>query len=264
MTILEEIVQYKYKEVAKQKELYPIKLLEKSNFFEAKPISLKQTLLRPVAMGIIAEFKRKSPSKGIINKLADVEKTTLGYISAGASALSVLTDEKYFGGSNDDFLKARQVNSCSMLRKEFIVDEYQVIESKSIGADVILLIAACLTKNEIDKLAKLAKSLELEILLELHDEKEIDKISPVIDLIGINNRNLKDFKVDLGHSKKLASQLPGDFVKIAESGIDSPDIIRDLKSIGFNGFLMGEYFMRAQQPENACAEFINQLKSIIP
>lgn len=264
MTILEEIIQYKFKEVTERKALYPFKQLEKSVYFNAETFLLKKSLLLPAATGIIAEFKRKSPSKGIINKNASVEQTTLGYIKAGASALSVLTDEKYFGGSNDDLIKARRINACPILRKDFIVDEYQVIESKSVGADVILLIAACLTKEKIDKLAKFAKSVGLEILLELYDETEVEKISPIVDFIGINNRNLKNFEVNIEHSKQLSSLIPDNYLKIAESGINSAKTIHELKSAGFRGFLMGEYFMRTQQPEKACDEFIKQINAIIP
>jgi indole-3-glycerol phosphate synthase len=259
MNKLDEIIAFKRKETAERKELYPLKLLEKSIYFDTKTVSLKQYLMRPDKTGIIAEFKRKSPSKGIINKYANIEQITIGYMQAGASALSVLTDEKFFGGSNNDLIKARKVNFCPILRKEFIIDEYQIIEAKSIGADAILLIAACLTKEEIEKYAKFAKSLGLEILLELHGEDEIDKISSEVELIGINNRNLKTFEVNLEQSKRLAAGIPDTFLKIAESGIDSTDIIKDLKNHGFKGFLMGEYFMKNSQPEKACAEFIKQL-----
>jgi indole-3-glycerol phosphate synthase len=259
MNKLDEIIAFKRKEIGERKDLYPLKLLEKSIFFQAKTVSLKQYLLKPDKSGIIAEFKRKSPSKGIINQNANVENVTIGYIQAGASALSILTDGFFFGGSNNDLTIARKVNFCPILRKEFIVDEYQIIEAKSIGADAILLIAACLTKEEIEKFAKCAKSLGLEVLLELHGEDEFEMISTEVELIGINNRNLKTFEVNLEQSKRLAAKIPDTFLKIAESGIDSPDVIKDLKNHGFKGFLMGEYFMKTSQPEKTCAEFIKQL-----
>jgi indole-3-glycerol phosphate synthase len=259
MTILEEIVAYKRKEVEKRKKIHSSKLLEKSDYFGNVPFSLQSALLKSDASGIIAEFKRKSPSKGLINGNASVVQVTQGYIKAGAVALSVLTDEKFFGGSDNDLSIARKSNQCPILRKDFIVDEYQIIEAKSIGADVILLIAACLTKSEVSRFSILAKSLQLEILLELHDDKEIDSIVDEVNLIGINNRNLKDFKVDLEQSIRMAERIPGRFIKVAESGIDAPDAIFDLRKHGFKGFLIGERFMREKEPEKACAEFIKQI-----
>jgi indole-3-glycerol phosphate synthase len=260
LNILDEIINHKRKEVSERKELYPFKLLERSIYYATPVVSLKQYLLRTDKSGIIAEFKRKSPSKGMISPYAKVEQVTLGYMQAGASALSVLTDEKFFGGSNVDLTKARKVNYCPILRKEFIIDEYQIAEAKSIGADAILLIAACLSKEEISRLARFAKSLGLEILLELHEEEEFDKIPSEIELIGINNRNLKNFEVDIDQSKKFAAKIPAHFTKIAESGIDSVSVIRDLKNHGFKGFLMGEYFMKSPDPGKACTEFIKALE----
>ena len=258
--ILDEIIAFKHKEVAERKELYPAKLLERSIYFSTPSVSLKHYLLRPDKSGIIAEFKRKSPSKGFINQYAKVEEVTLGYMQAGASALSVLTDEKFFGGKNEDVTKARKLNFCPILRKEFVIDEYQIIEAKSIGADAILLIAACLSKSEIDTLAKFAKSLGLEVLLEMHGEDEFDKISTEVELVGINNRNLQTFVVDIEQSKRFAAKIPDSFVKVAESGIDSVEVIKDLKLSGFKGFLMGEHFMKTADPAKACANFIKQLQ----
>lgn len=259
MNILDEIIAYKTLEVAKRKEEVPVKTLERSLLFQRATYSIRTFLLNPAKTGIIAEFKRKSPSKGIINDIADVKNVTEGYASSGASALSVLTDEKYFGGSNSDLLSAREVNKIPILRKEFIVGEYQIIEAKSIGADAILLIAACLSKKEIDSLAKFAKSFGLEVLLELHGEEEFDKVSYEVGLVGINNRNLKTFVVDIEQSKKLAAKIPPNFLKIAESGIDSVEVIKDFKNHGFKGFLMGEYFMKTNDPAKAFAEFASQL-----
>lgn len=260
MNILDKIVEEKRKEVSARKELYPTALLEKSLFFENNTISMKEYILRDDKFGIIAEFKRKSPSKGMINEYADVEKVSIGYMQAGASGLSVLTDEKFFGGSSRDLTTARKFNFCPILRKDFIIDEYQITEAKSIGADVILLIAAILTPDEVEKLAKFAKSLKLEILLELHDEQEFQHINQHIDLVGINNRNLKDFSVDTNKSIEMAKKIPNDFVKVAESGISNIETILNFRANGFKGFLMGERFMQSSRPELACKNFITELK----
>ena len=263
MNILDEIIGNKRKEVEERKSLYPVKLLEKSIHFAAPAVSLKKYLLRDDKSGIIAEIKRKSPSKGIINKYVSVERTSIGYMMAGASALSVLTDEKYFNGSSQDLMMARKYNFCPILRKDFVIDEYQVIESKSIGADAILLIATVLEPGEMKKLATLAKSLNLEILIEVHNQDEINShIDDTAALVGINNRDLKTFKVDFNTSIKLGSLLPGDTVKVAESGISDPAVIIRLKEHGFSGFLIGEYFMSHSRPEKACDDFIHNLNRL--
>lgn len=259
MNYLDEIIAYKRKEVADAKARVSVQHLENSIYFNRETISLKDALLKKNASGIIAEFKRKSPSKGIINQSADVKQTTMGYADAGASALSVLTDEKYFGGIAKDLTEARSVNNCPILRKDFTVDEYQIIQAKSIGADAILLIAAVLSKEEIKSLTNVAVSLGLEVLLEIHEAEELDKVDVSQHLIGINNRNLKTFEVNLQHSIQLAEQLPKDVVKIAESGISKPENILLLRQHGFNGFLIGENFMKEAQPELACKKFIDSL-----
>ena len=193
MNILEKIIVDKYKEVAERKSLVPVKLLEKSTFFEGKVVSMKKYVTHPEKSGIISEFKRKSPSKGMINGAASVETVSIGYMQAGASALSILTDKDYFGGSNEDLKIARKFNFCPILRKDFVVDEYQIIEAKSIGADCILLIAAALEPEKLKSLAYFAKSLGLEVLLEVHDGDELaQSINDGVDLIGVNNRNLKN------------------------------------------------------------------------
>ncbi|MEM0938729.1 MAG: indole-3-glycerol phosphate synthase TrpC [Bacteroidota bacterium] len=260
MDILSEIVAHKRKEVASQKELYPIKLLEKSIFFEGHPVSLKRYIQREDKSGIIAEIKRKSPSKGIINQYVSIERTSIGYMQAGASGLSILTDKNYFGGSIEDLKVARSFNFCPILRKDFMVDEYQIVEAKSIGADVILLIAAVLDKQEIEKLGTLARSLGMEVLLEVHSEEELKKVTDKIDLIGVNNRNLKTFETDVKTSKDLIDDIPSDFVKVTESGLHSPEVVNDLKAVGFQGFLIGEMFMKNSRPEKAAKEFISQTK----
>lgn len=260
MTILDKIIAEKYIEVEENKNLISIRQLEKRKGFLRTPISLKEALTRQGSSGIIAEFKRKSPSKGIINNNASVEEVTKGYMNADAAGLSILTDRPFFGGSPIDVIAARELNSIPILRKDFIVDEYQIIEAKAMGADVILLIAAALEEDEIKKLARCAKSLQLEILFEVHTREELDMVIDEVDMVGINNRNLKDFKVDLEHSLKLAEALPNQFVKVSESGIDSVDTIKMLKSHGFQGFLIGENFMKTDNPGEVCREFINQLR----
>jgi indole-3-glycerol phosphate synthase len=261
MNILEEIIAYK-KEAGKEKKgLYPVKLLEKSIHFGAPTISLKKYLLREDKYGIIAEIKRKSPSKGIINNYISIERISIGYMQAGASALSILTDEKYFGGSNDDLRMARQFNFCPILRKEFIIDEYQLLEARSIGADAILLIAAALKPREIKDLSRQARDLGLEVLMEVHNEAELIKnIHETVDIIGVNNRDLRTFSTDIDTSVSLSEKIPEQYLKISESGIHDPDDILYLRKNGFHGFLMGEYFMKQARPEKGCADFITKLK----
>jgi len=259
MTILNEIIAYKRKEVTERAETHPIKLLEQSLYFQSECVSLEQYIKREDKSGIIAEFKRKSPSKGMINEFADIEKISIGYMQAGASALSVLTDSHFFGGNNEDLTTARKFNFCPILKKDFTVSEYQIIEAKSIGADAILLIAAVLSKEEIKQFTALAQQLEMEVLLEVHTQEELEKYIPEINLVGINNRNLKTFNVDFENSIRLAQQLPANTVKIAESGINDYKNIIELKQHGFDGFLIGENFMKTASPELECKKFIEQL-----
>ena len=259
MNVLNEIIAHKRNEVLERAETHPIKFLEKSLYFQSECVSLKHYIQREDKSGIIAEFKRKSPSKGMINEFADVEKISIGYMQSGASALSVLTDQTFFGGSSKDLTIARKFNFCPILRKDFIVSEYQIIEAKSIGADAILLITAILTKQEIEKFTRVAHNLGLEVLLEIHTEEELEKYSPEIKLVGINNRNLKTFDVDFENSILLSQQLPTGTVKIAESGISNPENINHLKSHGFEGFLIGESFMKTAAPELECKKFIEQI-----
>jgi indole-3-glycerol phosphate synthase len=263
MTILDKIIQYKFKEVEENKLRLPTKTLEASPLFGRDIISLKNALKDPEKLGFIAEFKRKSPSKGLINGQAQVEEVTTGYIKAGASGLSVLTDAEFFGGENENLLRARQVNQSPVLRKDFIVDEYQLIEAKAIGADVILLIAECLEKDRLLELAKFAKSLRLEILMEIHSAEQLEKVNPFLDIIGVNNRNLKDFSVSIDTSLQLFDQIPDDFVKISESGLSSAEAIATLKNAGFQGFLIGEYFMKQPDPGQACYNLIKEVENLL-
>ncbi|MBZ4044227.1 indole-3-glycerol phosphate synthase TrpC [Flavobacterium hibisci] len=259
MNILDKIIIDKKQEVILKKSIIPVSQLETSVFFERKTISLSQKL-RESNSGIIAEHKRRSPSKSIINNNFTVEEVVKGYEDAGACGISVLTDGKYFGGSLDDLILARASVNIPLLRKEFIVDEYQILEAKAHGADLILLIAAVLTREEIKSLSEFAKNLGLEVLLEVHNQEELQKsIMPSLDMIGVNNRNLKTFEVSLDFSKELASQIPNEFVKVSESGISSVEAISELKPYGYKGFLIGENFMKTDNAGLAATEFINQL-----
>jgi indole-3-glycerol phosphate synthase len=258
--ILDKIIEHKRQEVADRKRLEPIARLERSPYFATPALSLRKYLQRPDKSGIIAEFKRQSPSKGPIQPYADVERITIGYMQAGAAALSVLTDTPFFGGSNKDLETARHFNFCPILRKDFIIDSYQVIEAKAIGADAILLIASCLSREQIQQLARLATDLSMEVLLELHDVSEVGKICPEVQLIGVNNRNLQDFSVDLAQSEQLAKQLPSDRVWVSESGIrSSADLVR-LREAGYQGFLIGTHFMKQPDPPRACRRMVDEVQ----
>ncbi|MBS1508726.1 MAG: indole-3-glycerol phosphate synthase TrpC [Bacteroidetes bacterium] len=261
MNILDKIVEQKKKEVAERKSLYPVKLLEQSIYFSSPTISLKKYVLRKDKSGIIAEIKRKSPSKGVINPHVSVERTSIGYMQAGASALSVLTDKEFFGGSSDDLMVARKFNFCPILRKDFTIDDYQITEAKSIGADAILLIAAILEPARVKELSAFAHSFGLEVLLEVHTAEELQPhLSSDVDLIGVNNRDLKSFDVSIEVSKKLAAMMPKEIVKVSESGISKVETIHELRQHGFDGFLMGENFMKNSRPETAAKEFMSQLE----
>ena len=258
MNILDQIIEYKKSEVAINKAQTPVEVLRQSENYGRTCLSLKSFLLDPSKTGIIAEFKRKSPSKGIIHPNPDVLEITTAYCEGGASALSVLTDQQFFGGSNEDLILARK-NNIPILRKDFIIDPYQIEEAKSIGADVILLIAACLSKEEVQLLAKYAIQLGLEVLLELHDESELGHVCDEISIVGINNRNLKTFEVDIEQSIRMASQIDPSKVLVAESGISSANEINYFKEKGFKGFLMGEYYMKQADPGKAFQDFVKSL-----
>ena len=261
MTILDKIVANKRKEIARAKKRITYVQLEESELFNRECYLLKDFLLLPERTGIIAEFKRKSPSKGIINDQVSVEAVTIGYAAAGASALSVLTDRDFFMGNKADLMAARRANTIPVLRKDFMIDEYQVIEAKSWGADIVLLIAAILTPTEIQTLASLAKSLGLSVLLEVHNLEELERsINPNLDAIGVNNRNLADFTVSVETSYKLAPHIPAEFLKVSESAISNPETIKQLKQVGFNGFLIGENFMKQADPGKAMEQFVLELK----
>lgn len=259
MNILDTIIAQKNTEVAAKKVIKSIDQLEQSPFFKLPCLSLKESLLDKNKTGIIAEFKRKSPSKGIINNTATLQDVTQAYTQFGAAGISVLTDELFFGGSLAD-LEAATFNQIPLLRKDFMINEYQIIEAKASGASVILLIAACLTPKQVKEMTLLAHSLGLEVLLEVHNHEELGHINEEIDLVGVNNRNLKNFEVSINVSLDLIEQIPTSIPAIAESGIDNPNTIVTLQKAGFAGFLIGERFMKESNPSIAFANFVNELK----
>ena len=259
MNILETIIAKKRIEVAEKKKNKSISEIKNGPFFKNETLSFKEFLLREDKTGIIAEYKRKSPSKGIINDKSTVSEVTMAYAKYGASAISVLTDEEFFGGSLDDLVEAT-INEIPLLRKDFIIDEYQLVESKAYGAEVILLIAACLTKDEVKTLAGLAKNIGLNVLLEIHNEQELEHICNDVDVVGVNNRDLKTFNVDISRSIELSKQIPVDKIKISESGIDNVASIKILIEHGFRGFLIGEKFMKEENPGLAFQNFTHELK----
>ena len=263
MNILDKIVLRKREEVEFAKANVSIKQLEAALHFNRVPYSFEDFLLDDQRTGIIAEFKRRSPSKGIINDKVTVEEVTTAYAAAGASALSVLTDVDFFGGHPNDLLAARAANQIPILRKDFMIDEYQILEAKALGADIILLIAAILTPDEIEDLAVFAKSLGLNVLLEVHNLEELQRsVIPELDAIGVNNRNLADFSVNIQTSFDLVDEIPDDFLKISESAISNPQTINELRAAGFDGFLIGENFMKTENPGAAMTDFVSQLISV--
>ncbi|MBF8456505.1 indole-3-glycerol phosphate synthase TrpC [Kaistella sp. G5-32] len=259
MNILDKIIDQKKVEVDEAKKKIFLTELKDSKFFQRNTISLKESVKS--GSGIISEFKRQSPSKGVINEKADVLEVAKSYQKFGASGISILTDSEFFGGKLEDILKVRNEISIPILRKDFMIDEFQFYEAKANGADVILLIASCLSPNQVQEFTDLSHELGLEVLLEIHTEDELQHFNKNIDLVGINNRNLKDFKVDLQHSVNLKNLLPKEVLAVAESGIYSVEDFKFLKEKGFDGFLMGEYFMRNENPGVAFEEFLNTIKN---
>lgn len=261
MNLLDQIIASKKREIALKKTVISIKQLENTDLFNSKTNSLSKSIINS-PFGIIAEHKRRSPSKATINQSLSLEDVVKGYENAGASGISILTDSQYFGGSLDDLLLAKAAVNTPLLRKEFIIEEYQILEAKAHGADAILLIAAILTKAEIKSLSEFAHSIALEVLLEVHDLEELENnIMPSLDIIGVNNRNLKTFEVSLQNSIDLAAQIPNDFVKISESGLSTTKEVKLLKNHGYQGFLIGESFMKTDNPGKSLEQFINQLRT---
>lgn len=260
MNILENIVAEKKKEVAQKKVRLPLSLMENSGYTSRTCISAVDSISRN-AVAVIAEYKRQSPSKGVINPNAVNTEVTKGYEKSGAAGVSILTDYPFFGGSGNDLLDCRPHLNIPVLRKDFLVDEYQVFESKWLGADIILLIAACLSPEEVQTMAQRAKELGMQVLLELHTAGELAHVCDEVDLVGINNRNLKNFAVSLDHSIALAEKLPADKLKLAESGIHDAAAGARLLNAGFNALLIGEYFMRTENPGQALADFRQEVQN---
>ena len=261
MEILEKIVAVKRTEVEEGRKKMPVNLLRMSPFFERSPISFYDSLKKDEP-SIIAEFKRRSPSRGIINNISDPEDVARDYSNAGVSAISVLTDREFFGGGNQDLKSVAESSRLPVLRKDFIIDEYQVLEAKAIGASAILLIGSILTRQESDKLTALAFSLGMEVLFEIHDIDDLDKMNSNVRIIGVNNRNLNTFRVDRNNSVRLLQMLPSDCLKVAESGFDTPEQVKMMFSEGYNAFLIGEKFMRSDDPGRNAAEFMQGLRQI--
>lgn len=260
MNILDKIVVDKRKEVEAKRSLFSIDFFKNSPLFKRETISLSESVLNK--SGVISEFKRRSPSRQNINSTSGVIEVVQGYENAGASGISVLTDTQYFGGALDDLMQVRNTVQIPVLRKEFIIDPFQIFEAKAYGADAILLIAAILNPQEIIDFSKLARDLGLEVLFEIHNQQELEKSTlSHIDLVGVNNRNLKTFEVSLETSKGLSKLIPDSKVKVSESGISSIEAISDLKRYGFKGFLIGENFMKTDDPGMAANQFLKQLRN---
>ena len=262
MKLLDTILAHKREETELRKIAFPIASLETQPFFERNCLSLAGSVARPDSSGIIAEFKRQSPSRGVMFPSANAKKVTAGYLAAGAAAISVLTDTRFFGGTGDDLLSIREAITCPLLRKDFIIDEYQVYETKATGADAILLIARILDKKDLLRYTRLARKLGLNTLTEVHNEEELGiAIESGTDLIGINNRDLDTLEVNVETTVRLNQLIPRDIVRISESGLDSAAIINRLRHEGVQGFLIGEYFMRNSDPARQCRELIKQLQN---
>lgn len=258
MNILDAIVEHKRIEVLKRKQKRPLSNLETFPHYGrgVNPVVLPES----GRAGIIAEFKRQSPSKGVLNMNADPKVVAAGYLAAGVSVMSILTDRKFFGGSFRDLLAVREAcPELPLLRKDFIIDRYQLHEASAYGADMILLIAAILDKQELADLAGEANLLGLQVLLEVHNSYELEMYVPSIGFVGVNNRDLKTFRVDTSRSLDLIGQIPSGVVAVSESGITTPGEIAKLSAAGFKLFLMGERFMSQPDPGEACLNFMKKL-----
>lgn len=259
MNILQKIVEQKRIEIAIAQKARSIESLQEMPFFYRPTISMSQSIMAEGSSGIIAEFKRHSPSKKWINQYADPVEVVKSYVDGGVAGASVLTDEQFFKGSLEDLVRVREAVNIPLLRKDFIVDPYQIYEAKANGADVILLIASILTPCQVSSLAEIAHQIGLEVLLELHNEAELGHVNSEIEMVGINNRNLNTFEVDIEQSARMAAKLDVKFIKIAESGISSPEIITYFREFGFDGFLIGENFMKTNDPGSTCKQFIQSI-----
>ena len=262
MNILDKIVNNTRTEVRERKQQVSIQDLEKSLYFSRDTYSMTDFLVDPEKSGIIAEIKKQSPSKGVINDKVSVEEVGIGYEKAGASAISVLTDLEFFGGKMEYLTAVRKKVNIPLLRKDFIIDEYQLLEAKAIGADVVLLIAACLEPKELEYLAKFAQNLGLEVLMEVHDKDELERnINSSINVIGVNNRNLKTFETSIQTSLDLVDKIPSEFKKVSESGLKDASTLLQLKEAGFDGFLIGETFMKTELPWETLKELVSDIKA---
>jgi indole-3-glycerol phosphate synthase len=260
MTILDTIVEHKRMEVMKRKGRRSMDQLMEKPLYKREALKPKD-YFNEGSPNIIAEFKRKSPSRGIISSIVSPVPVVESYKAAGAAAVSILTDRDFFGGDYRDLEDSKKrVSEIPLLRKDFMIDPFQVHEAMAYGADIILLIASILSKDEVNDLAGLATSLGLSVLLEVHDEEEIEKWNPHIAMVGVNNRDLKTFQTDVNKSFKLLPKLPAEAIKISESGLKNPTELIQLFEAGFQGFLMGERFMEKEDPGRALAEFMAQLK----
>jgi len=260
--ILDTIVAQKRKEIETLKPMSSIERFRREGFFwEIRTRSLRDHLLVPGSSGIIAEFKRKSPSKGWFKpKELEVEPVVRAYNDKGAAGMSILTDQTFFGGDLDDLIQAKVISDIPVLRKDFMIDPWQIAEARAFGADVILLIAACLTPQEVKEMAIFARTIGLEVLLEIHNEEELGHICDEVDMVGVNNRNLKTFEVDINTSLQLINKIPTDKVAVAESGISNVETIVTLREAGFRGFLIGENFMKEPDPGTAFEAFVEKLR----
>ncbi len=261
MNILDKIVANTRKEVEQRKQQVSVQELENSPLFNRSTYSMSEFLVAPEKSGIIAEIKKQSPSKGTINDNVSVEQVGIGYEKAGASAISVLTDGEFFGGKMEYLTAVRKEVEIPILRKDFIIDEYQLLEAKAIGADVVLLIASCLNPTKLEYLAKFAQNLGLEILMEVHDKEELDRsINPYLNVIGVNNRNLKTFETSIQTSLDLVDFIPNEFKKVSESGLKDAETILTLRKAGYDGFLIGETFMKTEKPWETLEKLVAEIK----
>lgn len=261
-TILGKIVADKEREIASKKSLISLTSLRDRPLYQRPRVSVVEAF--KAQAGIIAEHKRRSPSRPSINQGLSVQEVAAGYEKAGARALSVLTDGKYFGGSLEDLLLARASCSLPLLRKDFVVDTYQITEAKAYGADFVLLIGSVLEHHEINEFAAYAQEEDMEVLLEIHQEDELPAdLHPGIGLVGVNNRDLRTFEVSLETSKRLSKLIPNNRICISESGLSSKEEIDDLASHGFRGFLIGEGLMKNQAPGERLRQLIQESKSLL-
>jgi indole-3-glycerol phosphate synthase len=260
-TILGKIVADKLQEVTQKKKLVPLEDLRNRAIYQRPRISVVERFKENP--GIIAEHKRRSPSKPSINQKLGVEEVVQGYAQAGARALSILTDGKYFGGSTDDLILARASCALPLLRKDFVVDSYQITEARAYGADFILLIGSVLEHDEINEMAAFAQEEGMDVLLEIHQADELpEDLHSGIGLVGVNNRDLRTFDVSLETSKQLAERIPQDRIRISESGISSAEAIDELVSYGYSGFLVGESLMKTKEPGKSLEQLIESTTAL--